>query len=171
MSVVEPTTTPGVREDIVGNDTLARALAFALSAETLVVELGTDPEGLCSKVFTAWLSRVKPLPYSSELFTLVYEMLPSTSFSEFLEAIGGEEELAKVLEAAMIEKQDDVIEEALTEYIEARLASVIEEAGEELLGILASVVEGLEEKGYTRRKALTAVLAHMLNRIMLEHGM
>ncbi len=171
MSIVEPTITPDVGGDIVGNDALARALVFALSTETLVVELGMDPEGICSKVFTAWLSRVKPLPYNSELFTLVYEMLPSMSFGDFLEAIGGEEELAKVLEATMAEKQDDVIEEALTEYIEARLASVIEELGEEFLGILASVVGGLEEKGYTRRKALTAVLAHILNRIMLEHGM
>ncbi len=148
-----------------------KALAFYISAETLAVELGCSPEGLSTALFSEWLETIKPIPYSTELYTLVYEILPDYNACEFLEAFGGEEEFSRVLEACSIELQDDVMEEALTEYIEARLMVAFEKIAPDCIGIVEAVLQDLCSKGASRRKALAAVIAHLINKLLIEYGL
>jgi len=149
----------------------ARALAFYLSAETLAVELGGIPEGVSAALFSSWLESVRPIPYSTGLYTLVYEMLPEYNACKLLEAFGGEEEFSRVLEACVIEPQDDVMEEALTEYIEARLMVAFERIAQDYIGVVEAVLQELCAKGASRRKALTSVIAHLINKLLVEYGL
>jgi len=146
-------------------EALAEALAFYLSAESLIAELGGEAPLYSDALFYAWLERASPLPYSEIVAELVYEDAADVGASDILAAIG-EEGLAFALAASLYPPLDELLEEALSEAIEARLAEVFVSKG--LDGKLFDVVEALASSGFPRRKAAAAVLAHLVNKALIS---
>ncbi len=145
------------------HDTIAESLTHALSIESLILEFGEEPPGLASILFNEWLDRIKPLVYSPEIIEFVYEKTRPYTIDEIIERIG-EESLEIMLKTALYNSPKGMTENTLTEMLESRLILLLSSQGENVIRKLIDIIEEHQSKGINRKKVLTTIWAHILNR-------
>ena len=153
-------------ESSIDDDTISEMLASHISIESLIVELGETPPQYSEILFNIWLNRVGRLPYDPKLNDLVYEVLKDLDTNTILNAIG-EEGVRFLLRASLYPPLDDTLEETLVESMEARLLAILNWNHQDSM---LELINSFEHRGYPRRKAVAAIWAHILNRVINAIG-
>lgn len=143
-------------------EVLAKALADALSIESLCFTMSGIFDGYSLLLFDTWLRAVGPLPYTPEIHELVYEKA-RIGLEEVVEVVG-EDGLELILSLPFKGNVSPEEELAAREALERLFAG----RGLTVDGLVENLVLMARARGEGVGKALAAIIAHVINRGLNE---